>query len=129
MLCIQLQRESKFSFNCECLTPQIIYRTDVSNDANNDRKFCFGLADTSVKERYRNKARDFTHETYEISNKLAKYICQLRRSKISFTIKYLIALKVSGSIPTLLFALQKNSIIKFVNDKNLLNKKSELNLN
>ena len=32
--------------NGECLTPKIIYRADVSNDANNDKKFYFGLANT-----------------------------------------------------------------------------------
>ena len=35
----------------ECLTPKIIYRADVSNDANNDKKFFFGLTDTPFKER------------------------------------------------------------------------------
>ena len=107
MLCIQLQRESKFSFNCECLSPKIIYRTDSSNDANNDRKFCFGLADTSVKKRSRNKTGYFTHETYEITTKFTKYICQLRRSKVSFTIKYLIAFKVRGSIPAIICLTEK----------------------
>ena len=43
--------KSRSTFNGECLTPKIIYRADVSNDANNDKKFYFGLADPPLKER------------------------------------------------------------------------------
>ena len=58
----------------ECLTLKIIYRADVTNDANNDKKFYFGLADTSFKKRYINHTRDFKHEKYENRTELAKDI-------------------------------------------------------
>ena len=83
--------------NGDCLTPKIIYIADVSNDANNDKKFYFGLAGTPFKESHTNHAMDFKHENYENSTKLAKYICQLKRSNINFSIKYSIASKVSGN--------------------------------
>ena len=46
--------KSSCFLNVECLTPKIIYRADISNDDNSDKKFYFGLADTPFKERYRN---------------------------------------------------------------------------
>ena len=38
--------------NGECLTAKVIYRADVSNEANDNQKFYFGLAETTFKERY-----------------------------------------------------------------------------
>ena len=42
------------------------------NDSNDEEKIYFGLADTTFKEKYRNHIRDFKHEKYENSTKLAK---------------------------------------------------------
>ena len=89
--------KSSCPLNGECLTPKIIYRANVSNDENSDKKFYFRLADTPFKERYRNHKRDFKHEKYENCTEFAKYIWQLKRSNINFSIKYSIASKVSGS--------------------------------
>ena len=83
--------------NVDCLTPKIIYRADVSNDANRDEKFYFGLTDTPFKEIYRNHTRDFKYENYENSTKLAKYIWQLKSININFSIKFSIASKVRGN--------------------------------
>ena len=33
-----------------CLTPKVIYQTDVENDINSETKFCFGLTETPFKE-------------------------------------------------------------------------------
>ena len=38
----------------QCLTPSMIYRTDVENNANEDTKIYIGLAERSFKERFRN---------------------------------------------------------------------------
>ena len=89
--------KSSYPLNGECLTPKIIYRADVSNDANNDKTFYFGLADTPFKESCTNHAMDFKHEKYENSTKLVKCIWQLKRSAINFSIKQSIASKVSGN--------------------------------
>ena len=51
--------------NGKCLTPKVIYRADVSNEANNDQKFYFGLAETTFKERYNNHKRDVKHIKYQ----------------------------------------------------------------
>ena len=114
--------------NCECLTPKIIYRADVSNDAKRDKKFYFGLADTLFKESYKNHARDFTHKKYESSPKLAKYMWQLKHSNINFSISYSVASKVwenPSSVICQLCLAEKLWIIKFINNKDL-DRKSEL---
>ena len=74
-------------FNGECQTSLVIYKADVVNDSNDGEKFYFRLADTTFKERYRNHIRDFKHEKYENSTELAKYIWQLKRDNISFSVK------------------------------------------
>ena len=53
---------------------KIIYRADVANDRNSDKKFYFGLANTFFKERYRNHIRYFKDENYENSTELALYL-------------------------------------------------------
>ena len=122
--------KSSCLLNRECLTPNIIYRADVFNDKNSEKKFYFGLACTPFKERYRNHTRNFKHEKYENCTELAKYIWQLKRSNINFSIKYSIASKVSGNPSSIICPLcitEKPSITKFLNNKDLLNKRSEPN--
>ena len=132
-------KQQSFGCNCrnknecpldgECQTPKVIYRADVTNSSNSEHKFYFGLADTTFKERYRNHTRDFRHQKYENSTELAKYIWQLKRNNISFSVKWTIITKVYGNPNSLLCKLcltEKLWIINFINDDNLLNKKSEL---
>ena len=119
----------KCPLNGECQTPSVIYRTDVVNDSNDKERFYFGLADTTFKERCRNHIRDFKHGKYENSTELAKYIWQLKRDNISFSVKWTIIAKVYGSPNLFLCKLcltEKLWIIDFINDGTMLNKKSEL---
>ena len=81
----------------QCLTPNIIYRTDVHCEANKDHKFYFGLAQTPFKERFRNHNRDFNHEQYIKSTELSKYIWSLKDAGTSYTIIWSIIAKVKGS--------------------------------
>ena len=133
------QKQQSFGFNCrvknecplngECQTPWVIYRADVVNDSNDEEKFYFELADTTCKERCSNHIRDFKHEKYENSAELAKYIWQLKRDNISFSVKWTIITKLYGSLNPLLCKLcltEKLWIINFMNDGNMLNKRSEL---
>ena len=89
--------KNEFPLNGQCQTPSVIYSADVVDDSNDGEKFYFGLADTTFKERYRNHIRDFKHEKYENSTELAKYIWQLKRDNISFSIKWTIITKMYGS--------------------------------
>ena len=74
-------------------TPSVIYSTDVTNDSNDEEKFYLELADTTFKEMYRNQLRDFKHEKCKNSRELAKYIWQLQRDNISFSVKWTIIIK------------------------------------
>ena len=83
-------------FNGECQTASVIYRADVVNDSNDKEKRYFGLTNTTFKERYRNHIRDFKREKYENSTELAKYIWQLRRDNISFSVNGQLSQKCMG---------------------------------
>ena len=99
------------------------------NDSNNEEKFYFELPDTNFKERYRNHIRDFKHEKNENSTELAKYIWQLKRDTISFSVESTIITKVYGSPNPLLCRLcstEKLWIFNCINDGNMLNIRSEL---
>ena len=98
-------------------------------DSSDGEKFYFGLTDTAFKERYRNHIKDFRHQKYENSTELAKYIWQLKRDNISFSVTRTISTKVYGSPNLVLCKLcltEKLCNINFINDKNVINKKSEL---
>ena len=75
------------------------------NDLNGDEKFYYWLAGSTFKERYRNHISGFKHEKYENSTELAKYIWQLKRDNISFSVKWTIITKVYGSPNPLLCKL------------------------
>ena len=77
--------------NGECQTPSVIYRADVVKNSNDKEKIYFGLTDTTFKERCRNHNRDFN------STELVKYIWQLKRDNIRFSVKWTIITKVYGS--------------------------------
>ena len=40
------RKKDSCHLNCKCLTPKVIYRANISDEANNDQKFYFGLAET-----------------------------------------------------------------------------------
>ena len=62
----------------KCLTPNIIYQADVTNNVDEERRVYFGLAETPLKERHRNHVRDFKHEIYYNSTELSKYVWDLK---------------------------------------------------
>ena len=44
--------------NGECLTPKLVYRADIENNSNNEKKYYLGLSETTFKERYRNHKKE-----------------------------------------------------------------------
>ena len=60
----------------ECLTPNIIYRADITTD--NDHKYYYVTSEATFKHRHSNHTRDFKHVKYQHSTDLAKYIWQLK---------------------------------------------------
>ena len=43
----------------KCLTLKIVYRANVENDINNQKKFYFGVSETPFKECFRNHIKEF----------------------------------------------------------------------
>ena len=74
-----------------------IYHADVSNNKDNETKFCYGLTETSLKERYGNHKRSFKHERYKNDTELSKYIWDLTSSDKVLTIKWSIVRKIHGN--------------------------------
>ena len=72
----------------KCLTPKIVYRANVENDVNDEKKFYFGVSETPFKERFRNHKRDFKYDIYRNSTELSKYIWALKEEEKSFEIKW-----------------------------------------
>ena len=58
----------------ECLTPNIMYETKVSDETSNDCKRYFSASETSFKERLRKNTGDLKHTKYGKRIKLSNYI-------------------------------------------------------
>ena len=115
--------------NGECLTPKLVYRADIENNSNNEKKYHLDLSETTFKERYRNHKKESNHPKYQNSTELSKYIWKLKRDKIDFTSKWSIVERVNGNANSTrcnLCLTEKLWIINSINDENSLNKKSEL---
>ena len=130
---------SEFGCNCrsrnecplqnKCLTPKIVYRANVENDTNDEKKFYYGVAETPFKERFRNHKRDFNHVRYRNTTELSKYIWQLKDLNIIPIITWEIAAIVKSATKIdccKLCLTEKLFIIKSIDNDQLLNKKSEL---
>ena len=70
----------------KCLTPQLIYQTDVTNNLGNEYKYY--LLETTFKERYSNQKSSFKNENSKNSTKLSKYLWSLRENNKIPSIKW-----------------------------------------
>ena len=112
-----------------CLTPRIIYQTDVLTNLNDSKKFYITLADIAFKEGYRNNTRDFRNQHYEKSTELSKYIWRLKKIEIEYTIHWKDPSHIKGLTKKGFCSLcltEKLWLIKYLDDVNLPNKKLEL---
>ena len=129
---------TKYGCNCrskescplqnKCLTPKIVYRADVKNLINDEKKFYLGVTETPFKERFGNHTRDFKHPKYRNSTELSKYVWEFKDAHItSYWMEHCYKSVIKSTIFFCKLCLsQKFFIIKPLNDPNLLNKKSEL---
>ena len=58
----------------KCLTSQLIYQADVTNNLDYEYKYYLGLAETTFKERYSNHKSSFKNENNKNSTELSKYV-------------------------------------------------------
>ena len=113
----------------KCLTPNIVYEVQITNNTNGDQKRYLGASETGFKERFSNHKRDFKHKKYEKCTELSKYIWSLKSQGIILKMKWRIVNKVNSVVSSnycKLCLTEKFYIIESPDDKNLLNKKSEL---
>ena len=137
---ILFNKEEKSGCNCRikqncplqnnCLTPNIIYRADVSNDKDDEKKFYIGLTEPQFKDRYRNHTKSFKHAKYSKETELSKYIWSLKEDGKTATIEWSIVKKINTQIPRVNFCslclTEKLNIIMNLHDNSLLNKKTEI---
>ena len=73
-----------------------MYRADVKNLTNDEKKFCLGVTETPFIERFGNHTRDFEHPKYKNNTELSKHIWELKNATISPFIEWsIVVIKVN----------------------------------
>ena len=72
----------------KCLTSQLIYQADATNNLDDEYKYYLGLAETTFKERYTNHKSSFNNENSKNSTELSKYVWSLRENNKIPSIKW-----------------------------------------
>ena len=57
------RKKENFLLDNKCLTPNIIYEVQISNNTNYEHKKHLGAAETSFRETYSNHTREFKHKS------------------------------------------------------------------
>ena len=112
----------------KCLTPNVIYRADVSNNVNNKTKFYIGICETSFKARYSNHVKSIKHNKYSKETELSKYIWELKERDIIPQIRWSIVKRIKNKVSSKSCQLclsEKFYIIDNLNDNRMLNKRTE----
>ena len=123
------KKKESYPLDNKCLTLNVIYDAQITNNANDEHKKYLGASETSFKERYNNHTRDFKHKKYMESTELSKYIWCLKNQRIRPIDKCRIVKKVSCKVSPsncTLCLTEKSFIIKSLDDCSLLNKRSDL---
>ena len=114
--------------NNKCQISRIVYRADVSNNADTETKFYYSLRDPTFKERYNNHKKSFRHERYRYDSELSKYLWELYEEGKEYKIEWSITRKINSSTRfnfCKLCLTEKYFILNALGDCRLLNKKSE----
>ena len=72
----------------KCLTSQLIYQADITNNLGDEYKYYLGLAETTFKERYNNHKSPFKNKNNKNSTELSKYVWSLRENNKIPSIKW-----------------------------------------
>ena len=108
------------------MTPNIVYKPDVTNNKTNKHNCYYGISDTPFKERYENHETSFRHFRSDCVR--SKYYWKLVDNGAVPTIKFSIAKRVKGNtfINNCNSCLsEKAFIIRNLDDVSMLNKRSE----
>ena len=99
-----------------CLTPNIIYQANVSDNGDNEKRVYLGVSETPFKVRYSNHVRGSKHERYSNATELSKHVLELKRNNKVPIITWKIARKVYGNPKhrfCILCLIEKLLIVKF----------------
>ena len=102
-----------------------MYRADVKNLTNDEKKFYLRVTETPFKERFGNHTRDLKHPKYSNSTEVLKYVWELKDANISPVIEWSIVTKVLSKTQLNFWILclsEKFYRIKTLNDTTLLKK-------
>ena len=80
---MQLYKKCNWPLEEKCLTPTAIYQPDLTNDANDEYKFFYGLTESSLKQRFTNHTKSFNCRQYQNETELSKYIWTLKHLNTS----------------------------------------------
>ena len=101
----------------------------MENNVDDEKRFYIGITEHSFKKRFSNHKKSFNLKKYEKETELSKYIWKLKEDGKSPSIKWSIVKRVN-STPNKSFCklclMEKLFIIKYLDDNNMLNKRSEL---
>ena len=61
-----------------CLTPNIVYQANITNNVADERRVYLGFSETPFKDRYRNHLKDFNKEIHYTKNELSKCVWDLK---------------------------------------------------
>ena len=120
--------KNSYPLDNKCLTSQLIYQADVTNNLDSEYKYYLGLAEATFKERYSNHKSSFKNENSKNSTKLSKYVWSLRENNNKPSIKWKIVKIVYSKATSFckLCLTEKFFILNTLGDANCLNKKTEL---
>ena len=123
----------RVKLNCplehKCLTSKVIYKAVVENNVDTEKKFYIGLTESSFKERYNNHKKSFKHKKYEKETELSKYIWELKEQNKIPSVKWSVIKNVNSKASAnycKLCLMEKLYIIKSLDNKDMLNTRSEL---
>ena len=101
--------------NNKCLTPNIVYEGQITNNTNDDQKRYLGASETPFKERFNNHKRDFKHKKYEKCTELSKYVWSLQSHGIIPNIKWRIVKKVNSVVSSNYCNVKRNDTMDYNN--------------
>ena len=110
----------------KCLTSQLIYQPDVTNNLDNEYKY---YLETTFKERYSNHKSLFKNENSKNCTELSKYFWSLRENNKKSSTKWKIVKTVYSKATSSFCKLcltENLFILNTSGDDNCLNKKSRI---
>ena len=115
--------------NGTCHVSELVYKATV-NIENESSKFYYGITENEFKTRWRRHIQTFKNENLANETGLSDYIWDLKNRGKNFTIEWSEHEKSNAFKPghnfCWLCVTEKTHILNSLNDKNMLNKKSEL---